>query len=216
MTKLFFISIVLTSFLSSCNNKRNTNSIETSSLDNQQKNMDLDMDFLDAYKLKIGNIHLYGKYEDFIGEFGLPNKLTIIKKDFTINTKLQLDTLVKSADDISGVTLHYPGLDMSYADDYGLIPFHVDFRKFTKSITYGQIIFDTTYTLEQFRKTFPISSNPEFSLPQSLFEITTKEQGDKFKHFMLYRKSKDDSSATPMIEFTFRNKQLIYILFANF
>ena len=174
------------------------------------------MDFLDAYKLKIGNTYLYGNYEDFIADFGLPNKLTIIKKDYTINTKPQLDTLIESAVDISGVTLHYPGLDMSYADGNGLIPFSLDFRKFNKSITYGQIILDTTYTLEQFRKTFPISSNPEFSLPHSLFEITTKEQGDKFKHFMLYRKSKGDPNATPMIEFTFQNEQLIFILFANF
>ena len=174
------------------------------------------MDFLDANKLKIDNTYLYGNYEDFIADYGLPKQLTIIKKDFTINTKLQLDTLVKNADDISGVTLHYPGLDTSYANDNGLIPFQVDFRKFNKSITYGQIIFDSTYTLEQFRKTFPISSNPEFSLPQSLFEITTKEQGDKFQHFMLYRKSKDDTNARPIIEFTFRNEQLIFILFANF
>lgn len=215
MTKLF-LSIILTSIFSTCVNKKNKTSIDTSSHDNQQKSMDLNMDFLDAYKLKIGKTYLYGKYEDFIADFGLPNKLTIIKKDFMISTKQELDTLVKNAKDISSVTLHYPGIDMSYADDNGLIPFHIDFRKFTKGITYGQIIFDTTYTVEQFRKAFPRSSNPEFSLPQSLFEITTKEEGDGFKHFMLYRKSKDDLNATPMIEFTFRNDQLIFILFANF
>jgi hypothetical protein len=33
---------------------------------------------------------------------------------------------------------------------------------------------------------------------------------------MLIRKSKDDPNATPMVEFTFENDKLIFILFANF
>ncbi len=70
--------------------------------------------------------------------------------------------------------------------------------------------------IQQFKKQFPKSANPSFALPQSLFEIATKEKGANFQHVMLMRKSKDDPNATPMIEFTFDNGRLIFILFANF
>ena len=174
------------------------------------------MDFLNAYKLKIGKTFLYGKYEDFITDFGLPNKLTIIKKNYSVITKNELDKLVTTAENISGVTLHYAGIDMSYSYDNSIIPFTIDFRKTDKNITYEETTFDTTYTIEQFKKQFPKSAKPSFQISQSLFEITTKEKGPNFKHYMLARKSKDDPNATPLIEFTFNNGKLIFILFANF
>lgn len=114
------------------------------------------------------------------------------------------------------MTLHYPGLAMWYAYDNSIIPSTIDFRKTDKSITYGTMTFDTTYTIDQFKKQFPNSAKPSFALPQSLFETMTQEKGSNLEHFLLMRKSKDDPNATPMIEFTFDKGKLIYILFANF
>ena len=215
MVNIFFL-ILFSSIFISCVNNDNRNHIDATSNNNQEINMDLEMDFLDAYKLTIGKTFLYGKYEDFIADFGLPTKLTIVKKEYTILKKEELDKLIMTAKNLSGVTLHYPGIDMSYSYDNSIIPFIIDFRKTEKSVTYGQSTFDTTYTIEQFKKQFPKSANPLLKLPQSLFEITTKEKGDNFKSYMLIRKSKDDPNSTPMIEFSFDNCKLIFILFANF
>ena len=178
--------------------------------------MDLEMDFLDAYKLTIGKTFLYGNYKDFINDIGIPSKVTIVKTDFVINSKSDLDRVVETAKDPDIVTLHYPGIDMWFAYDHSIIPSTFDFRKMDKGITYGETIFDKAYTVEQFKKQFPKSAKPSFALPQSLFEITTKEKGTNFEHYMLIRKTKSDPSATPMIEFTFDSGNLIFILFANF
>jgi hypothetical protein len=178
--------------------------------------MDLDMDFLDAYKLTIGETYLYDNYENFIKDIGLPSKVTVTKTEFAINSKVDLDKVVANAKDPNIVTLHYPGIDMWFSYDNYIIPSTIDFRKTEKSVTYGETMFDRNYTIEQFKKQFPKSTNSSFKLPQSLFEIATKEKGANFQHYRLMRKSKDDPNATPMIEFTFDNGNLIFILFANF
>ena len=178
--------------------------------------MDLDLDFLDAYKLTIGETFLYGKYENFIADFGIPSKLTIVKADFTISTKEELDKLVTTAKDPTSLTLHYPGIEMSYSYDNYIIPFTIDFRKSDKSLFYGETAFNTSYTVKQFKRQFPNSANPPFNSPQSLFEIVTNEKGGNYEHYTLMRKSKDDPDATPTIEYTFHKGKLIFILFANF
>ena len=178
--------------------------------------MDLDMDFIDAYKLTIGKTFLYGNYDSFINDMGIPSKVTITKTDFEIKSKADLDKVIATAKDPNIVTLHYPGIDMWFGYDNYIIPSTIDFRKTDKSVTYGRTTFDTTYSIEQFKKQFPKSANPSFNLPQSLFEIATKEKGVTFEHYVLMRKSKDDPNATPMVEFTFDNGKLIFILFANF
>lgn len=114
------------------------------------------------------------------------------------------------------MTLHYPGIDMWFTYDNSIVPSTIDFCKTDKSVTYGQTKFDATYSIEQFKNEFPKSANPFFKLSQSLFEMTTKEKGANYEHYMLISKSKDDPNATPMIEFTFDNGKLIFILFANF
>lgn len=174
------------------------------------------MDFIYAYKLTIGKTSLYGDYDKFINDMGIPSKVTIVKADFEIKSKADLDKVIARAKDPDIVTFHYPGIDMWFGYDNYIIPSTIDFRKTDKSVTYGQTTFDTTYSIEQFKKQFPNSANPSFILPQSLFEIMTKEKGANFKHYMLMRKSKDDPNATPMVEFTFDNDKLIFILFANF
>ena len=215
MTNLF-LSILLTTIFSACANHDNQALVDTLSYTHQEKNMDLDMDFIDAYKLTIGKTFLYGNYDSFINDMGIPDKVTITKTDFEIKSKADLDKVVATAKDPNIVTFHYPGIDMWFGYDNYIIPSTIDFRKTDKSVTYGQTTFDTTYSIEQFQTQFPKSANPSFSLPQSLFEIATKEKGANFKHYMLIRKSKDDPNATPMIEFTFDNDKLIFILFANF
>ena len=212
----FFLSILLTTTFSGCSNHDNQPHVDTSTYNHQEKNMDLDMDFLDAYKLTIGKTFLYGNYENFITDMGIPNKVTITKTDFVINSKADLDKVVATAKDPNIVTLHYPGIDIWFTYDNSIVPSTIDFRKTDKSVTYGQTKFDITYSIEQFKKEFPKSAKPSFKLPQSLFEMTTKEKGANFEHYMLMRKSKDDPNATPMIEFTFDNGKLIFILFANF
>jgi hypothetical protein len=212
----FFLSIFLTTTFSACANHDNQPQVDTSTYNNQEKNMDLDMDFLDAYKLTISKTFLYGDYENFITDIGIPSKVTITKTDFVITTKADLDKIVSTAKDPNIVTLHYPGIDMWFTYYNSIVPSTIDFRKTDKSVTYGQTTFDTTYSIEQFKKEFPKSANPSFKLPQSLFEMTTKEKGANFEHYVLMRKSKDDPNATPMIEFTFDNGKLVFILFANF
>jgi hypothetical protein len=215
MTNILF-PILLASFCLSCANNDNKKHVDTLSNTYQEKTTDLDMDFLDAYKLKIGKTFLYGNYENFITDIGIPGKVTITKTDLIINSKADLDKVVANAKNPDIVTLHYPGIDMWFAYDNSIIPSTIDFRKTDKSVTYGDTIFDTTYTIEQFKKQFPKSAKPSFTPPQSFFEITTKEKDANFEHFLLLRKSKDDPNATPLIEFTFDNDKLIFILFANF
>jgi hypothetical protein len=210
-----FWSIFLTTIFPASANKDNKTLVDILSYNHQEKNMDLGMDFLDVYKLTIGKTLLYGNYENFITDMGIPAKVTITKTDFDIHSKAELDKVVATAKDPNIVTLHYPGIDMMFTYENSIVPFTIDFRKTGKSILYGETTFDNTYTFEQFKKQFRKSANPSFILPQSLFEIATEETGVNFKHYMLVRKSKDDPNATPLIEFAFDNGKLIFVYFAN-
>ncbi len=206
----------MTTIFSACANHDNQTHVDTLSYAPQEKNMVLDMDIIDAYKLKINTTFLYGNYDSFINDMGIPNKVTITKTDFEIKSKADLEKVIATAKDPNIVILHYPGIDMWFGYDNYIIPSTIDFRKTEKSITYGETKFDTNYSLEQFKKQFPKSANQSFHFPQSLFEISTKEKGANYEHFMLIRKSKDDPNTTPMIEFTFDKGKLIFILFSNF
>lgn len=212
----FFLSILLTTVFSACASQDNQTYNDTLS-NLQESNMDLDMDFIDVYKLTIGTTPLYENFDSFINDIGLPSNVTISKIDHEVKSKTDLDKVIATTKDpTSIVTLHYPGIEMWFSHDNYIIPATIDFRKTNKSITYGQTTFDKTYSIEQFKNQFSKSANPSFNLPQSLFEITTKEKGSNFEHYMLVRKSKDDPSATPMVEFTFDKGKLVFILFANF
>lgn len=182
----------------------------------KEKNMVSDLDYLDAYKLKIGETLLFGTSGHFIKNIGIPNRVRVYKNDYTINSQADLDKAIATADVSDIITFYYPGVEMWYGLDNSIIPFHIDFRKTDKSVQYGETIFDQTYTLESFRKQFPKSAHPTFSTEISLFEITTQEKNPFFEHFLIMRKSKDDPDAEPMIEFTFEKGRLIFIEFANF
>jgi hypothetical protein len=183
---------------------------------NQLKENNMDFDLLDAYKLKLRNAFLFGRYDSLLANLGLPNRLTVIKTDYSIKSKTDLDKAISTATDPDPVTLHYPGIDIWYTYDNSVVPFTVDFRKLKQAISYGEIKFDNNYKFGEFKKQFPNSANPSFSMPQSFFEITTKEKAPSFKSFILKRKTKSDPNAEPLVEFTFDGDRLIFIIFANF
>lgn len=174
------------------------------------------MDIIDAYNLRIDETYLFSDFEEFIAKMGIPTKVSVAKTEYEINSRVGLDSAILSAKPTEIVQLYYLGIEMLFSYDNYIIPSTIDFRTSGKSITYGSTLFNTDYTTQQFKKQFPISGNPKFKLPQSFFEITTKEKGSDFEHFMLLRKSKDDPEAILMIEFTFYKEKLIFIVFSNY
>jgi hypothetical protein len=105
---------------------------------------------------------------------------------------------------------------MWYGYDNIIIPYTIDFRLTEKSVSYGDVKFDRSYSVEQFKGQFPKSSIASLQMPQSFFGMMTGQKGTNFQHFIVSRKSKDNPDAAPLIEFTFENGKLIFILFANF
>jgi hypothetical protein len=175
-------------------------------------------DFIDVYKLTIGNTWLYGKYDSFIADMGMPGMVTINNNESVIQTKADLDKIISTAKAPQIVTLHYPGINMWYGYENSIIPATFDFRKTSRRLTYETTTFDNNYTVDQFKKQFPRSaaSTATALLPESFFEMETKEKGTDMEHFILKRKSKDDPNTTPIVEFTFNKGKLIFIFFANF
>ena len=214
MTNIVFFTLV-TVFLA-CQSNTDSKRIDGNDVIEPNKKVKMDFDFLDAYKLKLGNTILYGRYDSLLFNLGLPNKVTVVKTEYSFESKTDLDKAISTATNPDIVTLHYPGIDIWYTYDNSVVPFTIDFRKLNGSISYGETIFDKNYKFEQFKKQFPNSANPSFKMPQSIFEITTKESGSDFKSFILKRKTKTDPNAEPLIEFTFDNNSLMFIVFANF
>jgi hypothetical protein len=208
-------TLLLTSILSSCADNDN-NQADNQNINISKKTMSLDYDILDAYQLKFGNTFLFGNYQNFISEIGLPSKVTVYETNYEINSRTELDKAVATGNNSDIITLYYPGVEMWYTSNNTIIPATIDFRKVTNSLKYGDTSFDKNYTLEQFKKQFPNSANPSFQLPQSFFEMATQSKGSNLKHYILIRKTKDDPNAAPMIEFTFEKGKLIFIFFANF
>jgi hypothetical protein len=212
----FIIAVFVISILSSCNNQSSKDAGSANQSVQQTENKKMDFNILDAYKLTLEKTFLYGDYSNFISVIGLPDSVTVFKTKFLIDSKAALEKAVLTAKDPDVATLHYPGIDMWYSYNNSIIPFTIDFRKTTKSVSYGETLFDSNYTFEQFKRQFPISATPSVQMPGSLFGLATKEKGEKFKHFLLKRKSKDDPNAEPLVEFTFENNKLIFVMFANF
>ena len=208
-------TLLLTSILSSCSDSDN-NIAYKQNFNVSKETMSLNYDILDAYKLKFGNTLLFGNYQNYISEIGLPSKVTVYKTDYEIKSQTDLDKAVATGKNSDIITLHYPGIEMWYTFNNTIIPATIDFRKTENKINYGETTFDKNYTLEQFKKQFPNSANPSFQLPQSFFEMATQSKGSDLKHYILIRKTKDDPNAEPMIEFTFEKGKLIFIFFANF
>src|SRR5690242_2433071 len=116
------LSILLTILVFSCTNQDTQPQVDTLTLTQQDRNMGFNLDFLDAYKLIIGKTFLYGNYDSFIANMGIPNKVTVTKTEYTIRSKADLDNAISIAKQPQLVTLHYPGIDMWYAYDNDIIP----------------------------------------------------------------------------------------------
>ncbi|WP_288428556.1 hypothetical protein [uncultured Spirosoma sp.] len=175
-----------------------------------------DSDFLDVYNLKIANAFLYGKCDEFLASTGLPDKIMIGQRTFNVHSKTDIDRVLSVVKEPEIAVIHYAGIDMWYVYDNEIIPSTIDFRKANKHVTYGETIFDNTYTFKEFKKQFPKSASINSKTGQSFFSMATQEKGNDFEHYLLLRKSKDDSNVTLMVEFTFEKGNLIYIFFANF
>ncbi|GHU38082.1 hypothetical protein FACS1894172_21630 [Spirochaetia bacterium] len=178
------------------------------------------IDKINVYKMTLENTPLFGNIDKIIAVMGLPEKVMIEQKEYEIKTIDDLNNLVlQSKKEKFEINAIFNGTEMFIRHDKRTMPIFFDFRKINESIVYGNTIFNTAYTMEQFAEQFPQS----FSFGkdgliegiESLFKIKTKETGSQYRHFMLYRRSKDNIFATPMVEFTFENERLICIFFAN-
>jgi hypothetical protein len=140
--------------------------------------------------------------------------VSIKKTDYAVISMADLDSIIAKAKNPDIVTLHFPGIKMWYAYDNIIIPHTIDFRETDKIVSYDDIKFDKSFSVDQFKKQFPGSAKSSIHTEQSLFGV--QAGNGSYQHFIVTRKTKDDPGATPIVEFTFENDKLIYILFANF
>jgi hypothetical protein len=91
MINILFLSVV--SFLLVCHSNNNSKRSNTNAVIKLNENKNMDFDFLDAYKLKLGNTPLFGRYDSFVINLGLPNKVTVFKTDYSIESKTDLEKL---------------------------------------------------------------------------------------------------------------------------
>jgi hypothetical protein len=182
-----------------------------------------EIDIVNAYEFKFGNTFLFNEYDKFIAEMGLPDRFITFTDTIDITSKDELDLAIKNEID-SGkqfLHLHYPGFVMDCFTDYRIVPERIDFRKTDENIQFNKIFFNRDFTIEEFRKLFPISSLTPLSGELSLFNMITQENIPDLESFIVLRKSVDVPSflgmeGGPVIEFSFQKGKLIYMYFANF
>jgi len=173
-----------------------------------------ELDAIDAYKLKIENVELFGNVSSQMELFGLPEQVLQLNKKAEFTTVEDVVQIIKKSIDYTVVK--YPGIDFWCFNDMESIPFKVDFRKLGKGVTNGRVTFSAQYEINDFSKDYPNSFANSPQIHRSFFEMTTLEQGDGLKHFYVERATKSDPNVKLLIEFTFKNDKLIYIFFANF
>lgn len=208
--KLNYYTLFIVCIFIACENKKATHNTNIVS-----KETPVDYEIINAYALKYNNTLLYGNYEDFTKQNGLPDSIWILKNTLKINSKIELDKFIHVAKEPNIITLFYRGIAMWYAYNNNVIPLYIDFRKTEKSIIYEKTKFDNNYTIEDFKNQFPYSYNNPIATVHSLFS-TMKDESGNYIHFILKRKSRTDVNEEPIIEFTFENGKLILIFFANF
>jgi hypothetical protein len=74
----------------------------------------MDIDIIDAYKLTIGKTFLFGKYDAFITDIGIPTKVSIAKTEYPVSSKSDLDNIIAKAKNPDIVTLHSFHCGLSY------------------------------------------------------------------------------------------------------
>jgi len=176
---------------------------------------------INVYKMTVNATPLFSKMDTFIKAMGLPEKIVVgLDKTYTVeNTEDIIAILEENKNDDYIVLLHYNGLEMDLWYNKTIIPMTVDFRGSNVQIFYKKLVFDNSYTLTQFREQFPksysLSEGGLFDHVDSMFKTMTEQTGEKYKHYILERRSKTNIFATAMLEFTFEDEKLIYIIFAN-
>lgn len=177
------------------------------------------IDTVDAYEFKIENTHLFNDYDKFIKEVGLPSTFVAFKDTIKINTPSDLDAAIaNNIGKTDMLHLCYPNFIMEYFPDKLVVPLSFDFRDSNKEIQFNDVKFNGTFSVNQFKRMFPISGRTPLGTSMSLFAMITGENTSNLQHFIVARKSKDVEfgDSGPSIEFTFENEKLIYIFFANF
>ena len=179
------------------------------------------MDKVNAYEFKFEDTELFNDYNKFINEMGLPQTFTTFKDTVEINSREDLDAALAKAMENGEhmMNLCYPGIKMDFISEDLIVPEIIDFRKTDKSIRFKNITFDKSFSVDDFKKLFPVAGSMSLDDSFSLFKMITKENLPKSKHYMVMRESKDvppGSEDGPVIEFTFDNDKLIYMFFANF
>lgn len=66
------------------------------------------MDFIDAYRLAVGNSLLFERFDKFIDVHGIPTGLKIGKKSFIVKNKDEIDKIITKANPNSVITINYP------------------------------------------------------------------------------------------------------------
>lgn len=203
---------ILSTLITCTSSEKNPSSKKIENLNKNAMNYDI----IDAYQLKINQVNLFGNYDEFIAEMGIPISVSIAKTEYRVHSKEEMDKIIAQAKNPQIVTLHYKGIDMWYTYDNSIIPFSIDFANTDKTVTYAEVNFNRQYSVEQFKKQFPTSGNPSFQLPQSFFGMQTGKSGSNYSHFIVTRKSKENPKANPLLEFTFEDGKLLFIFFVNF
>jgi hypothetical protein len=175
---------------------------------------------INAYKMTVNGTPLFGKADKFITVMGLPQKARVGKNEYSIKTMDDINDIL-SQNEAEGflVELFFNGIEMNIWQDKRIMPTAVDFRETMESVNYRKIVFNSDYSLEQFKADFPKSfiygKNGLIPGIEPLFKVYTQTSGGQYRHFMLYRKSKDNFFVDLLVEFTFKNEKLIYIFFSN-
>jgi hypothetical protein len=186
--------------------------ILTSMITNSQINAELDL--IDAYKIEMNKVTLFGNIQDYISELGLPEHLIQGKKEIDFKTADDIKNVIRKTTEFSRV--QFKGMEIWSFPDLEVIPCKIDLRSFVQKLTYKNISFDRTYSIEDFRKDFPNSFSNSPKLALSFFQIATQTKLNNITHFYLHRNTLSDQKKKLLVEYTFHNNKLIYIFFTNF
>lgn len=169
-----------------------------------------DFDLFDAAYLRMDSIPLVGDAGSFLRSAGLPNRMMKGVEEFTVNSDEELDSILSNNPSSKETKFFYPGLVFLLNKEHQIVPYSIDLRKTVRPVTYGKQILDTFYTIQQFAVDFPSSFRASYVPPESLFAIETLESGSGLKHFAMMGQA--GGTTWPLVEWTFRNDRLIYII----
>ena len=173
-------------------------------------------ELINPYIIKFGDILLFDNIDNYVNELGLPSKVSQNKNDIEIANNNELKSLLIQSKEDQITELLFEGVEVWAFSNLGVLPMKIDLRKLKKEIHYKDKVWDSNYSINDLKKDFPNTLSNQPNTPISFFSMSTGEFSDSHQSKILYRKTKDNPDATPLVEFTFENDKLIYIFFANF